>query len=125
MWGMGMYPDIAAMTAAATPAAAESGSANSQPKGDQHLRSAREVGHYAIHARDGDLGHVGDFLVDDASWAIRSMVVDTRNWLPGKHVLVPTDSITEVSWEQASVMVDLTREAIRQEPEYDPSRLNR
>ena len=53
-----------------------------------HLRSSRAVTGYHIQATDGDIGHVEDFLVDDHSWAIRYMIVDTTNWWPGKKVLV-------------------------------------
>ena len=89
---------------------------------DQHLRSTDEVGNYAIHAIDGDIGHVDDFLVDDRAWTIRYLVVDTRNWWPGKKVLISPEWIREVSWAQSRVVVALTRDALRNAPEYDPSR---
>jgi hypothetical protein len=56
--------------------------------GDPHLRSSRAVTGYHIEARDGEVGHVEDFLVDDETWAIRYIMIDTRDWLPGKHVLL-------------------------------------
>jgi hypothetical protein len=89
--------------------------------GDPHLRSTQEVLGYYIHASDGDLGHVEDFIVDDDNWTIRYMVVDTRNWLPGKKVLVAPEWITEVSWGESKVYVDLTQDAIKDSPEYDPT----
>jgi hypothetical protein len=89
--------------------------------GDPHLRSTQEVIDYNIETKDGDLGHVADFIVDDEDWTIRYMVVDTGNWLPGKQVLVAPDWITEVNWGEAKVHVDLTKEAIRNSPEYDPN----
>ena len=91
-------------------------------EGDPHLRSARDVIGYYIEASDGDLGHVEDFLVDDREWAIRYMVVDTRNWWPGKKVLVSPEWIRSVSWPDSRVHVELTREAIKAAPEFDPSR---
>lgn len=114
LWGAAMYPRLADMSA---------GSTTQHSKSDPHLRSARMVTGYAIQARDGDLGHVEDFIVDDESWALRYMVVDTRNWWPGKHVLVSPQWISAVSWTQSSVMVDLLRETIKQGKEYDPSTL--
>jgi hypothetical protein len=92
-------------------------------RGDSHLRSMREITGYAIQARDGEIGHVEDFIVDDATWAIRYMAVDTKNWWPGKKVLVAPHWITSVSWLDQSVAVDLTRESIKRSPEYDPSTL--
>jgi len=62
---------------------------NPEEKGwDPHLRSIREVSGYHIHATDGELGHVEDFVIDDETWAIRYLIVDTRNWLPGKKILI-------------------------------------
>ncbi|PIR25273.1 MAG: photosystem reaction center subunit H [Deltaproteobacteria bacterium CG_4_10_14_0_2_um_filter_43_8] len=57
-------------------------------RGDPHLRSAKEVSGYHIEASDGEIGHIEDFLVEDDNWRIRYIVVDTRNWLPGKKVLI-------------------------------------
>lgn len=89
--------------------------------GDSHLRSSAAVVGYRIAATDGDVGHVEDFLVDDATWAIRYVVVDTRNWWPGKRVLVSPEWIERIDWSDAKVHVGVTREQIRKSPEYDPS----
>jgi hypothetical protein len=69
------------------------------------------VAGYGIHADDGDIGHVQDFLVKDRTWAIRYLVVDTGNWWPGKHVLVAQDWICSVSWADRAVA--LPRATIR------------
>jgi hypothetical protein len=86
---------------------------------DQHLRSTRVVSDYSIEALDGEIGHVEDFILDDESWAIRYIVVDTRNWWPGKKVLVSPQWISGVSWNETKARVDLPRELIKQAPEYD------
>jgi hypothetical protein len=85
-----------------------------------HLRSAEEVRGYRLHARDGEIGHVEDFFIDDHDWAIRYLVVDTVNWWPGKRVLVPPPWITNVDWHRSQVEVDLDRETIQESPAYDP-----
>lgn len=89
-------------------------------QGDLHLRSTREVSGYDIHAADGHIGHVEDFLVDDDDWTIRYLIVDTRNWLPGKKVLVSPQWIRAIQWEEREVEVDLTKDEIKHGPEYDP-----
>ncbi len=43
---------------------------------------------YTSACPDGRLGHLEDFVIDDLAWSIRSLVVDTRNWWPGKRVLI-------------------------------------
>lgn len=83
---------------------------------DPHLRSAREVEGYRIRSMDGEIGHVEDFVVDVDVWAIRYAVVDTRNWLPGKKVLVAVSWISGVDWADAEVSVDLGSVEIREAP---------
>ena len=123
LWGAGMYPRMATISVV-NPTYGET--ATERPSTDApRLRSAREVMGYAIQARDGPLGHVEDFIVDDESWALRYMVVDTRNWWPGKHVLVPPQWIESVRWPQSSIVVDLLRETIKAGAEYDPSALRK
>jgi hypothetical protein len=85
---------------------------------DSHLRSTEAVTGYHIEAADGEIGHVRDFIVDDETWAIRYLEVDTQNWWPGKKVLVSPQWINRVSWANSKVYVDLTRETIRNGPEW-------
>jgi hypothetical protein len=89
--------------------------------GEPTLRSAREVRGYVIRATDGELGSVEDALVDEAEWAVRYLIVDPQRWWPGNPVLVAADWITGVSWPDAHVSVNVTRSAVREAPEYDPS----
>jgi len=91
-------------------------------KDDSHLRSTRQVKGYHIAASDGEIGHVEDFIVDDKNWAIRYLIVDTRNWLPGKKVLIAPQWVKLVDWADAKVYVDLTQESIKNSPEYDYSK---
>jgi hypothetical protein len=83
-----------------------------------HLLSSAELMGYGLEAPDGEIGHVEDFLVDDESWAIADMVVDTRNWLPGgKRVLVPPTAVAEIDRPAKKVRVRLTRDEVRNSPE--------
>jgi len=92
---------------------------------DVHLRSTREVTDYHIDASDGEIGHVEDFLIDDESWTIRYIVVDTRNWWPGKKVLISPEWIEDLNWTDSTAHVDLSRDVIKNSPEYDESAINR
>jgi hypothetical protein len=85
------------------------------------LRSVKELCNYVLEATDGEIGRCKDFLFDDGRWTVRYMVVDTRNWLPGRKVLVAPVWITSVDWAESKVSVDLTREQVKNSPEYDPS----
>jgi hypothetical protein len=79
-----------------------------------HLRSARAVMGHGIEALDGPLGHVEDFVYDERDWSIAALAIDTRNWLPGRHVVVPIDRVEAVRWDDRTVKVGLTQDAVRQ-----------
>jgi hypothetical protein len=85
---------------------------------DHHLRSTYSVSGHHIQALDGEIGHVKDFIIDDETWAIRYLVVDTHKWWPGKKVLVSPQWIERVSWGERKVFVNLSRETIKESPEY-------
>ena len=87
-------------------------------KWDSHLRSTHDVSGHHIQAKDGEIGHVEDFLVDDETWAIRYLIVNTHNWWEGKKVLISPSWIDRVSWGESKVFVKLSRETIKQSPEY-------
>lgn len=90
---------------------------------DHSLRSIHEVSGYHIHATDGDIGHVEDFLIDDETWAIRYLLIDTQNWRPGKKMLISPKWIQRVSWGETKVFVNLSQEIIKQSPEYSEETL--
>ena len=125
-WGLLAYPGMPPVPTAPIPADAmgEEMAARERetPSGDPTLRSSRDVTGYYIAALDGEIGHVDDFLVEDRAWAIRYLLVATRNWWPGKKVLISPEWIKTVSWADSQVQVDLRREEIKAAPEYDPSR---
>ncbi len=93
-------------------------------EGDPHLQSVKEVSGYHVEARDGGIGHVDDFIVDDQNWEFRYVVVETRNWLPGgKRVLLSPEWIERVEWPDEKIYVELTREGVRHSPEFRPEEL--
>jgi hypothetical protein len=90
---------------------------------DPHLRSTHDVSGNNIQATDGEIGHVEDFIIDDEMWAIRYLIIDTRNWWPGKKVLVSPQWIERISWSESRVFVNLARETIKRSPEYSEESL--
>jgi hypothetical protein len=116
LWGSSYYPGRFA-----TPRTASTEDMADQierESGDSHLRSTKAVTGYHIEASDGEIGHVDGFIVDDEDWAIRYIEVATKNWWPGKKVLVSPAWIERVSWEDSKVYAGLTREAIKNAPEF-------
>jgi len=89
--------------------------------GDAHLRSVNAITGYHLHARDGEIGHVADVLVEDGDWTVHYLVADTRNWWPGQKVLVSPRSVERVSWTDRLVDLSITRQQVRESPAYDPT----
>jgi len=83
---------------------------------DPNLRSTKDVIDHHIQAKDGEIGHVEDFVIDDETWAIRYMIVNVHNWLPGKKVLISTHWIDDINWNELKVVINLSREAIKNSP---------
>jgi uncharacterized protein YrrD len=86
---------------------------------DPHLRSCNAVVGYHIHASDGDIGHVAGMLIDEQTWAVRYLVVDTSNWWMGHQILIAPQWIETVNWSDRTVAVSMTRQAIKDAPVYD------
>jgi hypothetical protein len=128
-WGGGMYPDLMLPGSSAIDAPY---AGSSEPQGemgqgksarhehdDPHLRSCNAVVGYHIHASDGDIGHVSGMLIDEQTWAVRYLVVDTSNWWMGHQILIAPQWIEAVSWSDRTVAVSMTRQAIKDAPVYE------
>ena len=121
---MGAMPSAAAVAADAERTMALDAEAAAGPEHhDPHLRNVNAIIGHHIEARDGEIGHVEDFLIEDRTWEIRYLVIDTGNWLPGKKVVIAPLWISDVSWKGSNVFVDLSRDAIKGSPAYDPKRV--
>jgi sporulation protein YlmC with PRC-barrel domain len=127
-WGTGQLPQpyLPGYAGYGSPTAARAEADKAQARrearqsdGDPHLRSCKAVVGYNIGAIDGEIGHVQGMLVDEESWTIRYLVVSTSNWWLGHDVLVAPQWITGVNWVDQTVSVDLTRDTLKQAPEYD------
>jgi len=82
---------------------------------------------FDVEATDGAIGRVEDVIVaspaDGSEWKVRYVVVDTRDWLSGRRVLVSTDWVRSLSWREREMRLDLLTDEIRSAPAWDPSRL--
>ena len=131
MWGGGAYPGMVAGVgfdaASAEYRQARPQDEHAQPvqgqreTHDTHLRSCKGIMKYDIEASDGDLGHVHGMLLDDETWAVRYLIVDTSNWWLGHKALIAPQWIREMRWSDKTVKLNLTRQAIKDAPQYDPA----
>jgi PRC-barrel domain protein len=119
LWGMGAYPGgLTTENRIEEELKAHRAHTTGMPD-DCHLRSSNAVIGHHIEATDGDIGHVEDLLVDNYTWAITYLIVATSNWWGGRRVLIAPQWIKDVSWSEAKVSVDLTRQAVKDAPAYD------
>jgi uncharacterized protein YrrD len=115
LWGMASHPvSPVGLISQATNAPGTHGETPTAA----HLRSVRHVTGHDLQATDDPIGCVEDFLLDDTGWAIRYLVVDARNWLPGRHVVIPPQWIKGVDWVERVVNVDVARDNVQAAPEY-------
>lgn len=131
LWGGGMVPyamlpgdgGLGSVAAADTQQAAEVEihEAARQRDDDPHLRSCGEVIGYTLSARDGEIGQVQGFLVDEHTWALRYLVVSTSKWWLGHEVLIAPQWTQGVHWADKTVSVAMTRQAVKDAPPYDAS----
>ena len=76
---------------------------------DRHLQSVLAVTGFHLQARDGIAGRVTGFLVDEKSWLIRELAVETGPWYAGKEILIPTHLIGRIGCEASTVFVELAK----------------
>ena len=112
LWGMSGFPIVELPIMPPLPSAPAPASKPKPKRADPHLRSTQAVNGYQIHAKDGPIGHVCDFMIDPKSWAIRELVIKTGHWLSGREVQIPTSAVDRISYEESTVFVKLTREAV-------------
>jgi sporulation protein YlmC with PRC-barrel domain len=119
MWGMGGSSILETPPAFPGKSAATNGP---QPKlADAHLLSTQAVSGYHVQATDGIVGHVCDFMMDDQSRAINQLVIKTGHRFTGDEVLIPVSNVDRISYDDSTVFVKLTKEAVEKSPAHHAS----
>jgi hypothetical protein len=123
-WGAtgiwGSYGSPAELLADQPPAAPPvAGEAEGADSGTKHLRSLKKTTGFHIHARDGEIGHVDDFLIDQETWKLRYLLVDTSNWIGGRWVIVSADALEQVDPDHRLLHVATTRDEVLHAPSLE------
>ncbi len=92
------------------------------PEEDLRLRSMKEIIGYSVEATDGEIGFIANFIIDDADWTVRYMIVDIKRLLPGRKVLLALDWIEKIDEESKKLIVNVTKDLIESAPHYDPEK---
>jgi sporulation protein YlmC with PRC-barrel domain len=122
LWGEGIYPDgmmPVNASISSDPSRLQTKVNEKAQNDDPHLRSWEKIKGYKIHATDGEIGHIQDLLVDELTFAIRYVIVQTNNWWIGHQVLIAPQWFSDVQWSDSTVSVNHSREAIKNSPSYD------
>jgi hypothetical protein len=117
LWGMSGFP-ILELPAIPLPSEPSTASGPQPERADAHLRSTQAVNGYHLQASDGIIGHVCDFMMDDQSWAMGQLVIKTGHRFSGKEIEIPTSKVERISYEESTVFVNLTSEAVEQSPAH-------
>ena len=94
-----------------------------RPTVDSHLCSTQQVTGYHIHATDGDIGHVDDFIIDDNNWTIRFLVVNTTNMVSEKRTVISHAYVQGVRWSSDSVYLNISKKAVQKSPAFNPTKI--
>lgn len=82
------------------------------------LGDSTDLEGFVVHAIDGDIGKIDEATYDvGASY----VVVDTGPWIFGKKVLIPAGAITGIDLEKGELWLGLTKDRIKDSPEFDES----
>jgi uncharacterized protein YrrD len=113
LWGMSGFP-IAPLPTQPLLSKLPAARGPQSERADAHLRSAQAVSGYHIKANDGTIGHICDFMMDAQSWAIRQLVAKTGHRFSGKEVLISTKNVDRISYDDSTVLINLSSEAAGQ-----------
>ncbi len=89
------------------------------PRGDPHLRSARDISGYKVQAVRQPVGTLTDLLIDDESWMVRYLVIDVGRPDTTRQVVVAADTVETVDWRQFAVYLELERESVERAPAFE------
>ena len=75
---------------------------------------------YSVEANDGGIGKVDESTNEVGGSFI---VVDTGPWIFGKKVMLPAGVIDRVDPQEETIFVSLTKDQIKNAPEFDETRI--
>jgi sporulation protein YlmC with PRC-barrel domain len=86
------------------------------------LRSTKEIIGYQVNGEDGELGQVNDIILDDETWKLLYLVLDTSTGLKkGKKTLIAIPWVKWFDYKSHEVQLELRQQTIENSPSYDPS----
>jgi hypothetical protein len=129
-WGTGFYLGGYGLSDGALPRSADPEvqrraddiSRHQHDQDEPHLRSAQAITGYHLHATDGEIGHLSDFVIEDTDWSIHYLIGDTSNWWMGQKVLISPRSAQDIRWTEQLIYLDVDRQKVMDSPPFDPAK---
>jgi hypothetical protein len=76
---------------------------------------------YTVNGEDGKLGQVDDIILDDGTWRLLYLVLDTSTkLLKGKKTLIAISWIKWITYKDREVQLELRQQIIEDSPSFDP-----
>jgi hypothetical protein len=64
------------------------------------IQNLRKLTGFTVESQDGEIGSLEDFYLDNDRWAIRYLVIDSRDWLAGRRLFFAPRAVGEFDWQQ-------------------------
>ncbi len=77
---------------------------------------------FEVEATDGSIGKIDAATYETGN---SCLVVDTGFWIFGKKRMIPAGLVSDVDWNEKKVFVGMTKDEIKQAPDYDHERHQR
>jgi len=88
-----------------------------------HMRSTRDTRGFRIHAKDGEIGFVSGFIVEDESWKIVYLVVIAKSIFGDQKILISVQDICKIKWTESKIYLDISVKAVEQSRTFDGSKI--
>ncbi len=118
IWGLGGLPLI-------LPPSKDEMEADLKPHhDDKHLQSTQALTGYHVQSGNETIGQVSGFLVDDRSWEIHKLVVETGHWYSGQEVLISPEMVERISNAESKIFVTISIAEIQSAAENEFSKVD-
>lgn len=84
-------------------------------------RNTQEIIGHRMQVADGEMGHIVEFILDEETWVIRYLIIETRSWWPEKEAIISPEWIDKINWIGKTAFVNISQSKIKSAPIYAPN----
>ena len=117
LWGGALTPlEAGALSTTTATDGASHPEADPESDDESHLRSTREVVGYRVREPGEEVGTVTDFLIEDTTWAVRYLCIETAEDIGGGTLFISPHWVQEISWLERRVSIEILRAQLARVP---------